>query len=172
MTSLTFSSALLESIRPDATLVAEDEQPSPATAPRWSLATRIAFRFAFVYLGLYSAPMVLWMVPYASYLVGKYFDLIGVIVPWVAHYILHLQRNVAYAITGSSDTTYNYVETFIYLLVSAIITLAWSLLDRKRPNYQKLHQGLRYLVRFYLGCTMLLYGAMKVVPDQMSGALA
>lgn len=168
MTTYACSSALLEPTAADTAQLVQAESPHLATGPNWSLPTRLAFRFTFVYLGLYCAPYVLEMIPYVRYVSQKYFELVEKVVPWVARHILHLQRSATFAISGSSDTTFDYVLVLCCLVISLLATILWSLLDHKRPNYQKLHQGLRYLVRFYLGSTMLAYGAMKVVPHQMS----
>jgi hypothetical protein len=83
-----------------------DRQNLADAQPQWSLATRIALRFAFVYLRLYCTPFVLYLVPYVRYLPEKYSELVEKVVPWVARHILHLQSNISFAMTGSSDTTF------------------------------------------------------------------
>jgi hypothetical protein len=50
--------------------------------------------------------------------------------------------------------------------LALIATIAWSLVDRKRRNYTRLHEWLRVYVRFALGVTMIGYGSYKVIQSQ------
>ncbi len=118
----------------------------------WSLATRIAFRFVFAYFVLYAFP---YQAPLER------------VVPWVGSHILHLSHAITVFPNGSGDTTYNYVEVLCFLAVATVATLTWSLLDRKRANYERLFQWLRLGIRLVLGMTMLGYGAAKVMQGQM-----
>ena len=133
----------------------------------WNLATLVAFRFVFAYLVLYDFPFLVGLVPGLDYLGKQYTALLYKIVPWVGSHILHLSNKITVFPNGSGDTTYNYVEVLCFLVVAGVATLVWSLLDRKRPNYVRLHLWLRLGVRFALGSNMLFYGAMKVIPFQM-----
>src|SRR5207302_4325441 len=90
-------------------------------------------------------------------------------VPWVRAHVLHLR----YAITvfpevnGGSDTTSDYVKALCFVLIAAVATIAWSLLDRRRLAYSALNQWLRVCVRLVLACAMFVYGGGKVIPTQM-----
>src|SRR5262249_21326568 len=55
---------------------------------------------------------------------------------------------------------------FCFLLLAAAGTLLWSLLDRKRPQYRRLHEWLRVYVRFYVATTLITYGVVKVIKSQ------
>ncbi len=149
MTSSIFSSVLVEPITADDIPEQGHEGPRLVPAPHWSLATRIAFRFFFAYLILFN------------------FHPLYLGVPWVESHVFHLSHVGAAAMNGSGDTTYAYVETFCALVAACVVTLIWSLLDRKRTNYVRLHQWFRLGVRLMLGAAMLLYGAAKVIPSQM-----
>jgi hypothetical protein len=87
-------------------------------------------------------------------------------VTWLAGHLLHLKVSAAF--NGSGDKPYNYLEALSYVLVAALAALVWTLLDRRRPNYARLHEWLRVYVRFGLGMIMLLYGTSKVIPTQFS----
>jgi hypothetical protein len=87
--------------------------------------------------------------------------------PWVAVHIFHLHGAVTqYHPTGSGDTTLDYVLVFCFATIAAFVTVVWSLLDRRRPNYRTLYAWLRLLVRFTLAFTVLWYGFAKVYPLQ------
>ena len=133
----------------------------------WNLATRIAFRFVFAYSVLYGFPFLAGLVPGIDYLGEKYTSLLYKVVPWVGSHILHLSHAITVFPNGSGDTTYNYVEVLCFLAVATAATLTWSLLDRKRANYERLFQWLRLGIRLVLGMTMLGYGAAKVMQGQM-----
>jgi hypothetical protein len=143
-----------------------DEQARPATELRWSLATRIGFRFVFSYFALYAGLEPIAFVPGANFLAVKYEELFQRVVPWVGSHILHYSVPVT-PMNGSGDTTFDYAQVFTYLLIAALATLVWSVLDRKRSNYNRLHDWLRLGVRIVLGIAMLDYGASKVIPVQM-----
>jgi uncharacterized membrane protein YphA (DoxX/SURF4 family) len=133
--------------------------PEPA---EWSLATRIGFRFAFLYFVLYNLPFPLNSVPFVA---TKYEGLWNKIVPWAGGHFLGL--NITVFPNGSGDTTFNYVQVLLFLLLATLGTLAWSLLDRARADYKKLDQWLRLYLRLALGATLIMYGSVKVIQAQM-----
>jgi hypothetical protein len=151
--------ALVEPASPEET----SKQPDPA--PRWGLAKKILFRFAFAYLVLYNLPFPLEHIPYVDALVYKpYADFWGFVVPAVAEQAFGADASILP--NGSGDTTYNYVQVFCYLVLALFVTAIWTFLDRRRANYARLHEWLRVYVRFALALTMIGYGAVKVIPTQ------
>ena len=84
--------------------------------------------------------------------------------PWVGDEVFHADTSVLP--NGSGDTTYNYVQVFCFLMLALAATAVWTFLDRRRPNYARLHEWLRVYVRFALAVTMISYGAIKVIPSQ------
>ena len=139
-----------------------------SASPHWSLATRIAFRFFFVYFALYGFPYVISVLPGVDYLTQPYTALLYKLVPWIASHILHLSYPITIFPNGSGDTSYNYVELFLFAALAVVCTVLWSILDRKRSNYSRLCRWLRLWVRVAVGASLLNYGAMKVMVDQMS----
>ncbi len=117
---------------------------------RWGLVHRIGFRFALAYWVLY--------VPMAQA------RLLDRCIVWMGQTLFGIQ--VSTRRNGSGDTTYNYMQLLLCVAASAIITLVWSVLDRHRPNYHRLHGWLHAWVRFLLGSTLIGYGMAKVIPQQ------
>lgn len=140
------------------------EQAAPDSVPEWGLAKRILFRFACSYFFLYIFPFPLDYIPYVGLAAQKYSILWSLFVPWVGKHLFHLDITVFP--NGSGDTTFNYVQVFCFLLLAAAAALVWTLLDRKRANYARLHEWLRIYVRFFLAASMVSYGAYKVFPSQ------
>lgn len=54
-----------------------------------------------------------------------------------------------------------------WLLIALGVTLAWTLLDRRRLAYERLDLWLRVYVRFCLAVIMFGYGFAKIIPTQM-----
>jgi len=83
--------------------------------------------------------------------------------------VFHVDANVRYwlqAFNGAGDTTFHYVQVFCTLVLAVVVAAVWSLLDRKRTNYVRLHAWLRIVVRFFLAAAMFVYGGGKLIPDQ------
>jgi uncharacterized membrane protein YphA (DoxX/SURF4 family) len=137
----------------------------------WSLALRIAFRFCVVYFtlsglsnqilgGLLVIPKVnipdlasLWPLRHITF--------------WTANHIFHIKHDLVYTGSGSGDKTFDWVLTFCLLIIAALITSVFSVLDRRRENYVVFHKWFRLAMRFMLASEMLLYGFAKVIPLQM-----
>ncbi|MBX9877262.1 MAG: hypothetical protein K2Y22_02280 [Candidatus Obscuribacterales bacterium] len=132
----------------------------------WSVLQCTAFRFVCAYLILYNLPFPLGALPFTEYPGEKYLDVWKTIIPWIGKHILHLSKDIAVLQTGSGDTTFNYVQVLCFLALSALVTLIWSIADRKRTNYIELHQWLRLYIRFVLANAMFTYGACKVFNTQ------
>ena len=137
--------------------------------PHWSLGTRVAFRFSFVYLGLYSLATQIYggllLVPNFS------FPGLGTLWPmreitfWFAAHVFRVSTPLVY--TGNSyDTTFHWVQMFWMLLLAALVTGIWSDLDRRRLNYVTLHKWFRLFIRFALAAQMFYYGMAKAIPTQ------
>jgi hypothetical protein len=136
-----------------------------ATATRWSLAKRILFRFAFCYLVLYNLPFPLTFIPGVDALVGTPYNAFwDFVVSAVGQQVFDVDITVQP--NGSGDTTWNYVQVFCFLVLALAATAIWTFLDRRRANYARLDDWLRVYVRFSLAVTMILYGALKVIPSQ------
>lgn len=142
---------------------------TPVDTPRWSPATRIAFRFCFVYFGLYSFATQI----YGGLFIIPNFSLpaLGTIWPmrqitsWYATRLFGVTEPLVY--TGTSgDTIFYWVQTFWTLLFAAIATAVWSELDRRREHYSTLHKWFRLFVRLGLAAQMFYYGMAKIIPTQ------
>jgi uncharacterized membrane protein YphA (DoxX/SURF4 family) len=145
----------------------ESDQRIPE-AP-WSTAHKVAFRFAFCYFVQY----IVFSVPYLlltrlTTLQWNGKQIIELpwltIVPWVSSHIL---RFTVMGIGGTYDSAYYWVQKFCYMLIAAIVTIVWSILDSKRADYAKLDAWLRLFLRLCLAYILFGYGGAKVMPFQM-----
>jgi hypothetical protein len=138
--------------------------------PRWNLATRMAFRFCFLYFTLYvvSTQMLGGLLPFNWVRTLGSAWLMQRIVTWVGTHVFHIGYQYSFQSTGSGDKTVDYLLAFTLLMASAAATLIWSLVDRRRPNYRALGRWFRVFLRFSVGTTMIGYGMIKAIPLQMS----
>lgn len=144
--------------------LATEAEAAPTETPRaWPAAARASFRFAFVYLGLYTLTEMtmlfsqdtiapadrLWLPP----------------ARWFAAHLLGLRTELR-PNGGSGDTTFNYVQLLLLVIVAALAAAVWSIVDRRRGDYARLLEGSRLWLRYFLLCTMLSYGLAKIIPLQ------
>src|SRR3954447_19693136 len=95
--------------------------PAVVQSQRWSLATRVAFRFAFCYLVLYNFPSPFVWLPFAQTQVQWYFD------TWER--IVHAISGALFGLTHRSspltDGTAGYLGVLSFAVISAAATVVW-----------------------------------------------
>lgn len=145
-----------------------------ASAPRWSAATCVAFRFCFLYFGLYIVlTQMLTSLLLATTNDNGAFEAdmtvpAKAVIVWLAAHVFRIGHPIVTGLTGSGDRTYDWIVLASILAAAVIGTVIWSILDRKRPSYGKLFSWFRLFVRLSLAASMLTYGAAKILPLQMS----
>jgi uncharacterized membrane protein YphA (DoxX/SURF4 family) len=155
--------------------VSNSDQTAPlqqeAQAPRGSRATRIGFRFCFVYFGLYCLTTQIL----GSLVTNPEVDVpdpatlwpMRQIIFWTAAHIFRVAHPLVYSGSGSGDKTFDWVAAFCLLILAILATFIWFLLDRRRENYATLYKWFRVFIRFALASQMFAYGLAKAVPLQM-----
>ena len=155
-----------------------------ATTPtdtNWKLSRKISFRFFCSFFILYIFPFPLNSVPFggeinkiSEKILGWYyaaFEYVTVfwhwLTPGVGKTLLNLENPITIFTNGSGDTTYDYVLVLTMVLLSILICIGWSILDRNRKNYNTAYYWLCVLIRYYLAVIMLSYGFSKVFHLQM-----
>ncbi|UQA62093.1 hypothetical protein [Polyangium aurulentum] len=137
------------------------DSAAPAPAPPWSLAQRIAFRFAFAYFAIYLFPFPIGYLPGTSWAGEAYEKAWEAVAAPVGKHVLRLGTDIKVFPTGSGDTPFNYAQVFCYLVLATAAATVWSIVDRRRNEYAKLHGWLRIYVRYGLGAVMVTYGIAK-----------
>src|SRR5271169_2045977 len=113
-----------------------EEMEHASLAPRWNLLTRIAFRFCFVYLGLfvvYFCPVwlqyLLFLKRFSPLALGGVWPMRQMVF-WSGAHIFHMtvppDHGVGY------DGSFFWVEAFCCLVISVFATGVWSFVDRRR----------------------------------------
>ncbi|HEY4679313.1 MAG TPA: DoxX family protein, partial [Candidatus Angelobacter sp.] len=147
------------------------EQESAVPKERWGLLPRIAFRFCVAYFTLFAL---------SNQILGGLFPIPKIDIPelsahwplrhitfWTATHIFRIKHELVYTGSGSGDKTFDWVLAFCLLVMAALITCVWSILDRRRENYVMFHKWFRLAMRFMLASEMFLYGLDKIIPLQM-----
>ncbi len=159
-------------IKPEAEM-AEDGVGAQAERqiPQWGLASRLAFRFCFVYFGLFclNTQILGGLLPIPNVEIPN----LGMLWPmrqivfWTAKRVFGVAQPLVYQHSGSGDKIFDWVLVFCLLVFAVLATAVWSMVDRKSESYDTLHKWFRLFIRFGLASQMLLYGMAKVVPLQM-----
>ena len=126
--------------------------------PSWSVASRIAFRFCLVYFGLFCLLTQIFgsLVPIPlDFPEPSNFWPTRQIVTWTAVHVFGVTHPLVY-MSGSGDKVFDWVLVFCLLVVAAVTTVVWSILDRRRLNYVALNKWFRVAIRFALASQMLV----------------
>jgi uncharacterized membrane protein YphA (DoxX/SURF4 family) len=137
----------------------------------WPLGLRIAFRFCFVYFGLFCLTTQIFTgmisTPWTD--VPDLYTLLPLrqIIAWTASHVLHTHNALVFTGSGSGDKTTDWILVFLIAIVAVVTTAIWSALDRNRTQYSQLHAYFRLFIRFALASQLISYGLAKAFPMQM-----
>lgn len=121
--------------------------------PRWSVAQKLAFRFLGFYFFVYAIPF--------SFQLGFIWDPLVALASKITG-----MDYVANQFTGSGDTGYAYLQHFALLCITIIVGIIWSVLDRKRANYNKMLFWMLVVMRYTLAVILIMYGSIKLAKSQ------
>ena len=140
----------------------------------WPEVTKIAFRFCFLYFGLFC--LLFAQVTFAFLgIVGHWLPdravmwqmtVLGPVVGWVGRHVFGVEA-VLHQDSGSGDQAAIWVMVFCLLVFSVVGTAVWSWMDRRRQDYSRLWAWFLTFVRLCVAGQMLFYGFAKLIPTQM-----
>lgn len=134
----------------------------------WPFWRKILFRFVVIYTSFYAFPLQ-WVgsIP----LINVFGELYGQIEKWLVEranqYIFHI-KDVLVPTAGSGDTSYAYAYLSLITLIATVGTVAWTLLDTRRKNYERGYYWLLIVLRYYVAMVSFLYGIIKLFALQMT----
>lgn len=152
----------------------EDSALPPERPTRWHPLTRIAFRFSFVYFGLFCLLFAQILFVFTGLLAESLPDnavlwqfrtLRPIVEP--AGRLFFDTDVVLREDSGSGDQYFIWSFVFCILIAAVVATVIWTVLDRRRPNYRQLQSWFLLFIRMCLGGQMLFYGFAKMIPMQM-----
>jgi len=141
----------------------------------WKPAQKFGFRFVFLFFSIISLlclHLVIWISFFAfgkdGYDLNKLFKPLTGPIHWLDRYIFHLGYDPAIHSNYPGDGRFGSAFYLTAILVSMLVAVIWSILDKKRLNYDRLFYWFCLYLRFVLGITVITYGIDKVIPVQMS----
>ncbi len=137
----------------------EEKESKPSPYP-WAMNEKIALRFCVLYFSLLIFPWPLNFIPGTENLFDHYNDIWLKIVPWVGKKLFLVD------VEGIDSSKYFFVQTFSALYMALVGTALWSVIDKSRENYQKLHFYFASFVRIYMAFEILTYGFAKIFQSQ------
>lgn len=138
----------------------------PGQSP-WALWQRLIFPFIFAYFLLFIQPWgFLYGIPGSNFFLQYFFEFKIWLVTSANDHVFQSYK-VLVMPNGSTDTSFNWTEIKVNLVLSFIIGMAWNLLDRKSTDHNKAAYWLRIMLRFTIILNCLLYGIDKVFLNQM-----
>jgi hypothetical protein len=140
------------------------DQSLTAEATLWPLWKKILFRFMFVLLTIFMAPWT-WL-PGTDFITKYYFQLLDWVVDVSNAHLFHV-RKVLVPMNGSGDTSYGWAMLWLFLSISIVVTIVWSVADRSRPNYTHFNYWLCLFSRYFICFVAFGYGFIKLFAMQM-----
>jgi uncharacterized membrane protein YphA (DoxX/SURF4 family) len=135
------------------------------SAQGWGIARRLGFRFGFLVAALEVFPFPLGMIPMTDWISTQLSKPLIWANHWLGQAVFSLPPPYL-GPNGSGDTSYDYVLQLITVVLAALGTILWSVVDRRRTSYPRLVAGLRVVLRYWVAWAMLSYGVSKVMKSQ------
>lgn len=148
-----------------------ESQTLYATREVWPPLSRVAFRFCFVYFTLYclGTQIINSVLAVPKIEVPDWGTLWPVrpLIFWVGGHVFGAKLPLVYSGSGSGDKNYDWELLFCIMVFACVVTVVWSLLDRKPRDYSTVRNWFWLFLRLCLGSQMLTYGFIKAFPLQM-----
>jgi uncharacterized membrane protein YphA (DoxX/SURF4 family) len=127
----------------------------------------ILFRFLFAYVFLYCFSFPFYYIPGAHALIHPIGNVLQEVALWYGDVVWSIDE-VSTEETGSGDMLLYWLLWITKITLAVIVTIVWSVIDRKRADYLWLKKLLITYTRYYLALILLSYGLFKIVPTQFS----
>ena len=138
----------------------------PLTEKKWSDIRKFFTLLLIFYLFFYMFPFPFNQIYGVDILTGWYADGIDAVILWVGKNILQIKNLQQILNTGSSDTTFDYVSLFTYMLLAFLASTIVFFTTRKRINYDRQYYWIIVYARYYLGLYLIVYGLFKLLEGQ------
>jgi len=88
------------------------------------------------------------------------------VVSWLDNYIFHIGYLPGQHAVDFSDTHFGVVLFLAIFITAGIACIVWTLLDKKRNNYNLLYYWFSNYLAYYIFLAMITYAVYKVIPIQ------
>lgn len=142
----------------------ENISTNTVTWPAWQ---RVVFRFFFIFLLFLANPITfLSILPGMERPVAWIMELEAKLALFFNKLVFHIPP-ASKPPNGNGDYPEQWMTICMYLLLAITGTLIWTVLDRKRKQYQWLNYGLCICIRYFLIINGISYGIIKMFGLQM-----
>ncbi|HEY2348175.1 MAG TPA: hypothetical protein VGH64_04120, partial [Puia sp.] len=136
----------------------------------WTQFQKIAFRFFFVFIGFqtlvaYNSFFIITDFHFIS--VSEIMDIFSDMIFWMDRHFFHFGYNPDTDYPYFGDPVYGWLFLILIFFLSVIAMILWTLADRKKRNYDRLHYWFRVYLSYYLFFALILYASVKIIPVQM-----
>ncbi len=139
------------------------EEKAETSSP-WKGYQKITFRFVTLFFILFIIFLDWSVNPVLSklYYYGPLSNLLDNVISWIGKDVFQIPYIIISPYDGEhNDRTYVYLLYFTMAVVAVLGTIVWSLIDRKRQNYNVLYYWGTAIIRYYLAFTMFLFALYK-----------
>jgi len=137
---------------------------------KWKLWQKILFRFSLPFLLLLSQIAYNPFLEALGYGYSKKVLIIDAplkgLVSWLDNHIFHTGFLPERHTIHFSDTHFGVVLFLTIFIIAAITCVVWTLLDRKRLNYNRFYYWFSNYLAYYIFLAMLTYAVFKIIPVQ------
>ena len=131
------------------------------TAQPWSQLRKFCFRFYAIFFALWIIPISLEILPGINMLMGYIYQAIDAVSGLFNKWLWHIEP-AKLPPNGNGDFPEMWMSAFTFLLLSFIAAVIWSVIDRKRSDYQRLEYWVVQMVRYFIIFNGFSYGLVKV----------
>lgn len=134
--------------------------------PVWTLMIKFLQLFVLTYFFFYMFPFPLTDIPVIGDILSYYDNAIEFLTIWLGENVLRLDKVERIEMTGSGDTTFDFVKLLTTITLSfCIATIIFSFTATK-SNYKRLTDIVFTYARYYLALYLLSYGFAKFYDGQ------
>lgn len=134
--------------------------------PVWTLMTKFLQLFVLTYFFFYMFPFPLTDIPVIGDILGYYDNAIEFLTIWLGENVLRLDKVERIEMTGSGDTTFDYVKLFTTVVISLLVSITVFAFTATKTNYKTLTNIVFTYARYYLALYLLSYGFAKFYDGQ------
>lgn len=121
-----------------------------------------------IFLSIICTAQLISLLPWLGRVAGEvWFGAWSKIVAWIGRVILGFAEPVYHRPSASGDTLFDWIQIGTIAVLSIVGGMLWATLDLARKTDRGELGGLRVVVRYALGATLIYYGASKVFHLQM-----
>jgi uncharacterized membrane protein YphA (DoxX/SURF4 family) len=124
---------------------------------------QVVSRFAIAYWALFCIPQLLGDIGAIAADDTRISSMWDPLAVWLGHHVLGITGEIPTAFNGSGDKTSDWLCVLTLAVLSAIVTVVWSVVDRRTQDDPRVREGVRVVVRYTLAFTMLAYGVIKIL---------